>query len=442
MNTGGGGGGGRGRGRGGGGGRGGYQGNFYAQPQQQQLQPGGFNQYPPNNNNPTFNNNSIPASHGQSNSAFTKKPPRMAQHVKFVPGMHFNICKVAQLVPSTVVTGFCLNLIPNPALPPGSAPRVQLFTSAMDGSMIEFNCDTGLWQKSRGTIMPGPTTCVLAVDSWVFVAYLIGGDRGAIKAFNLSSGREFVLMDGVGTQTLDAAHLGKVTCMTVGNNMLVTGGSDGQAKAWNFLGEDQGGWQLFGTFASPLGNGEEISCMKPLPKLGLLFTCTTIGSIKMWRLNEGTLIGIFPNAHQGSICGLDMLNVGLDQVFLLTAGLGDMFIRLWQVNTNGLIPVHQVSTIPPSNPNYTSKPPVPLSAIKIIQTLGHQPEHQLFVGSQNGSINVYRLKSTTQFDRIGVVDGHQRFSKVVGFDVVPTGPGSQMMCAITENGNVNWFGLE
>jgi WD40 repeat protein len=179
--------------------------------------------------------------------------------------------------------------------------------------------------------------------------------------------------------------------------------------------------------------------LKVVDNVSLLFSTSNRGELKMWHLTEGRFIGSNPTAHQGPICALDVLAVSDTQFYVLTAGAEDALVRLWSASPTGLSQLHQISTAPPPNPSM-NRTPNPLSAMRVIQV--KQGVQQLFVGFRNGSIQVYTLKDVTRWERLGVVDGHQRQTKVLGFDTVDTSPTAKMLCAVMENGNVNWFQLE
>lgn len=349
---------------------------------------------------------------------------KKATHVQFNPGMLFNVSSFAQpnepageLLSCTVL---CL-----PGAQPGQPVRVRVFTGDMNGTLREFNCDTGTWAQSRSAKHDGPVTALLAVHDWLFVGLHVpnaNGPMGVLKAYNLGDNREFNLVDSRG---LPAAHMVSVKCLIAGSGLLVSGGGEGQVKAWKF-GQN---WSLAGVYGGDVGaHDQEVDCMSTkIPNL--LISGSHRGEVKVWRLGEGECTA-HVQAHQGPIGAMDVLSVAEDKHYLLTCGELDNNLRLWLVLPNQLQGIHQMTLAPP----HINKA-IPNTALRVVK-VGNQ--QQLFIGAHNGSVQVYNMRGETNFQRLGVVDGHERQTKVLMFETVEV-PGGVMLCIATAKGFVNWF---
>jgi hypothetical protein len=244
-----------------------------------------------------------------------------------------------------------------------------------------------------------------------------------VKAFNLSNNREFRLVDPSGNPT----HIGAVKCMRVGPNVLITGGAEGHVKAWSY-GESSGTWSLLGIYGGAISAHDSEIVAMSTKCTDVLVTASAKGELKTWRIS-GDLVSAY-QAHTGPIGGLDVLAIGTDNKFIATCGEADACIRLFSAPV--LQQLYSINALPPA-PAMNN----PMTALKIVP-IGN--EHHLFVGFRNGMVQVYNMKNPTLFERLGVVDGHKRQTKVISLDAVIAGPVC-MLCLATENGVVNWFHL-
>jgi WD40 repeat protein len=225
--------------------------------------------------------------------------------------------------------------------------------------------------------------------------------------------------------------------MCAAQQWLVTGGGDGQVKAWNYVPDATGGgkWNLHGLYGGDSGahSAEVVAMSAKCP--GSLITASSAGDLKSWRLVDGTVITDNKQGHVGAISAIDVLSVDPETHFVVTCGEQDSFVRLW--SAPALVPLYQITVQPPSGaPGMAARPHNPTTAMKIVQV--GQQQH-LFVGMRNGTVNVYHMKDQKHFEKLGFVDGHQRKAKIIGFDTISTGVA--MLCVVTDKGFVNWFRL-
>ena len=455
--------GGRGGGRGRGGGGRGYGGDQYAgmpaqpynamQPQQQFTTPGfgaapqqqgfgstpGFQQQPGMYQNPQ--GYSAPGGYQQGfqpNNGYSgrgapghgqKKPPKTVQHVQIDASMILNVA--AFLQPGEHPVQLSTYAISKTPAAPGQAPQVRVYTGDVAGVMREFNFGQG-WIQSRKAQMEGSILSMLSVDIYLFVGIqqTNGADMvGLVKAFNLGDGSQQMLQDPQ-LMPLPVAHRFGVRSIIQAGQFLITGGMDGQVKAWGF---NNGLWNLHGKYGGDAGaHAGEVTAISG-KCAGSLITASARGDVRSWRLVDGTIINDAQQAHIGPVAAIDVFVASPENQYVLTCGDSDGYVRMW--SAPALVPLHQVSVQPPPTPEMMQRPANPATAMKIIQIAGTP---QLFVGFRNGSTNVYLMKDTNNFERLGFVEGHERKTKVLGFDIVD---GANMLCLVTDKGMVNWFRL-
>jgi WD40 repeat protein len=398
----------------------GYQGyNNY------QQQPGGFQgqgQYDGGN----FNGGRGRGG-GAAGGGMLKKQIKIASHVQFNPSMVFNVSRFLQGEREAQLSCSALSIVQIP----NEAPRVSVYTGDLDGQMREFNFNvsTGAWMQPRHAQHDGPVTCLLIVGNWLFVGVKSPAPTrslGLVKAYNLVDNSQYVFQDHRG---LPAAHLLSVRCICVSQQLLITGGGEGHVKAWSFSANQ---WNLHGAYGGDAGahSGEVVAMSAKCA--GTLITASAKGDMKSWNPVNGACIADAVQGHIGAIGALDVLSVGQTN-FVVTCGEQDGFVRLW--SAPALQIMHQITVASPPQPGMSAKPHNPMTAIRIVQ-VGR--EQHLFVGFRNGSIQVYHMRDPSNFERLGVVDGHRRQAKIVSIDVVAS---NGMVCVVTENGDVNWFHL-
>ena len=374
---------------------------------------------------------------GMGGAAAGKKPPKIASHVQFDPSMMVNVSSF--LAPGerpAQLASFAISYLP--ATTPGQPSRVSVYTGDQSGVMREFT-HNGTWVQTRKAQHEGPVTSLLAVDVWLFVAIQqsspSGGVIGVVKAYNLANNTQTTLIDP--SSGIPGAHFNSVRCMCAAQQWLITGGGDGQVKAWSFAQDPatgEGKWTLHGMYGGGVAhqNGEVTAMSGKCA--GSLITGSGSGELKSWRLVDGTMQAAV-QAHVGPIASMDVLSAGPDNQFIVTCGANDSYVRLWKGPT--LEKLHELTVQPP--PSVVPGAPVhhqnPVTSLKIIQ-VGQVP--QLFVGMWNGTVVVYHMKDVRHFEKLGFVDGHQRKTSILGFELLSTMP---FLCMVSDKGFINWFRL-
>lgn len=350
----------------------------------------------------------------------SKPPLKLASNVEFNGGMLLKVMSFARPEESAgPLSAFALS----------SPGPVRVFTGDVNGNLREFECDSGVWRQSRIAKHEGPVTAVLAVDVWLFVGVDVrdagtGAMLGVVKVYNLATNAEMRLVTNA--TTMPAAHFLSVRCMCAAPPYLITGGADGQIKAWKL--DPAAGWVSHGVYGGTGGAHPNLGVItvKPVGTDALVSGSTT-GTLKIWGLTNGNEMAAV-QAHIGDIGAVDVITVN-GSSFITTAGSNDTAIRLWGFPT--LQPLYELRI--GSNPNIVN----PISALKTIVSPTQQ--HFLFIGFRNGSAQVWLMKDSSNFVKLGAIDGHERKSRVMGFDT--SAAAGNMVCLVTDRGDVNWFAL-
>lgn len=445
----GGGGGGRGRGRGRGGG-GGQQQGYPGQMQPQMypgmtvaqqpafgIQPGGIVGQPMYGTAAPMGLQGVapgvpPYGMAQGNGGFSHQgagagrgQAKMASHVVFDRSMLLNV-NVQGEQPSKL-SSFSLSCVMTAA---GQPPSVNVFTGDLNGVTKFFGFEASGWMMTNKIQQEGIITSVFSVHPFLFVAIQQkapnGHPFGVIKAYNLSTQAQALLQD---PSMMPASHNIAVRCMVQTGEFLVSGGSDGHVKAWRM--KEDGSWECRGRFGGDAAHGSEVTAMSGKIS-GILVSGASQGDLRVWRSADGTALAQ-SGGHVGPVAAIDALIVNETTQFILTCGESDGHIRMWQAPT--LTPIYQVTVQPPLTPGVQARPNNPITALKVV-TVGNS--QQLFVGFWNGNVSVYMMRSENNFQKLGFLDGHERKTKVLAFDTVPTGQ-APMLCVVTDNGCVNWY---